>query len=247
MAAKEDKREVISRLKKNILLWQGCRPPEAQQEKIGLGAVEQAFPNGVFPIGSIHEFICMSREDAAASSGFISGLLSALMRHDGVCLWVSTSKMLFPPSVHSFGVEQPDHILFVRMNREDDVLWAMEEALKCSGIAAVIAEVHKFDFVQSRRLQLAVEKSRVTGFVLRHHPRTIDATACAARWRIRPLASNPEEGMPGVGFPRWEVELIKVRNGNPGKWQVEWVSGEFVPVVEQVHTPVFRQPDRKIG
>jgi protein ImuA len=28
--------------------------------------------------------------------------------------------------------------------------------------------------------------------------------------------------MPGVGFPRWEVELLKVRNGEPGKWIIEW-------------------------
>jgi protein ImuA len=25
-----------------------------------------------------------------------------------------------------------------------------------------------------------------------------------------------------MGFPRWEVELLKVRNGKPGKWLVQW-------------------------
>ena len=33
--------------------------------------------------------------------------------------------------------------------------------------------------------------------------------------------------MPGVGFPRWNVELLKVRNGKPGSWQIEWAESRF--------------------
>ncbi len=33
--------------------------------------------------------------------------------------------------------------------------------------------------------------------------------------------------MPGVGAPRWKVELLKVRNGLPGAWIVEWVDGRL--------------------
>jgi protein ImuA len=33
--------------------------------------------------------------------------------------------------------------------------------------------------------------------------------------------------MPGVGFPRWNVELLKVRNGRPGTWQIEFTEGRF--------------------
>jgi protein ImuA len=36
--------------------------------------------------------------------------------------------------------------------------------------------------------------------------------------------------MPGVGFPRWNVELLKVRNGKPGAWQIEFAEGKFRPV-----------------
>jgi len=37
--------------------------------------------------------------------------------------------------------------------------------------------------------------------------------------------------LPGVGFPRLNVELLKVRNGKPGSWQVEWANGKFNEVV----------------
>ena len=33
--------------------------------------------------------------------------------------------------------------------------------------------------------------------------------------------------MPGVGMPRWKVELLKVRNGVPGEWIVEWADGRL--------------------
>jgi protein ImuA len=41
------------------------------------------------------------------------------------------------------------------------------------------------------------------------------------------------DGLPGIGFPRWQVELLKVRNGKPGSWQLEWVSRKFQPVASR--------------
>ena len=111
------------------------------------------------------------------------------------------------------------------MQKEKEILWVMEEALKCEGLAAVIAETPEISFTASRRFQLAVEQSRVTGFIIRRNPKNL-ATACVTRWKISPLPSATEDGLPGVGFPRWNVELLKVRNGTPGKWQLEW-AGRF--------------------
>ncbi|PPL02470.1 ImuA family protein [Parapedobacter indicus] len=228
---KENKRETVNRLKQDLLRWQGVTLPEVNTtERVGLGPVEEAFPNAVFPTFGVHEFISMSREDSAATSGFIGGLVSRLTVGDGVCLWISTSQLLFPPSIRAFGVV-PDRVVFVDIAKERDVLWATEEALKCTGLTTVVAELQEMDFVQSRRLQLAVEKSQVTGLILRCNPRVIGSTACVARWRIRPLPSLLDDGLPGVGFPRWETELLKVRNGNPGCWQLEWSQGRFVPVL----------------
>ncbi len=219
------KKDIVAELQRNILLWEGFKPLAAGKTVFaGLGEVEAAFPNGVFPTGTIHEFMCTEAEHAAACNGFISALLSTLMSNGGACMWIGASRKLFAPALAVFGIT-PDRIIFADLKKEKDVLWAAEEALKCSGLAAVVAEVQTIDFSGSRRLQLAVEQSRVTGFILRSNPRRVTATACAARWKILPLPSQLEEDMPGVGFPRWEVELLKVRNGMPGSWQLEW-SGE---------------------
>ncbi len=217
----DDKQALISKLKKDLLSWQGVAQSLNDECAIDLGPLEKAFPNGIFPKGVIHEFVSFNRMDSAASCGFIGALLGKLMQNDGICIWIGSIQTVFPAAIKSFGVD-PASIVFVSMKRERDVLWAMEEALKCHGITAVLAEIHQLDFIQSRRLQLAVEKSRVTGFILQHNPKILLATNCAARWKVTSLPSQSDDGLPGIGYPCWEVELLKVRNGNPAKGQIIW-------------------------
>ncbi|WP_158826444.1 ImuA family protein [Mucilaginibacter lacusdianchii] len=239
------KAEIISRLKTDILKWQGFVPPVADEAKgIGLGPLEASFPNGVFPVGAIHEMLCPTAEQAAATGGFLTGILSAMMMKGGACLWIGTNRKIFPPSLNYFETAA-DRLIFVDVNHEKDVLWATEEALKCEGLAAVVAEVREISFAQSRRLQLAVESSRVTGFILRNDLRKLTSTVCVARWQVKPLPSKTEDELPGVGFPRWQVELLRVKNGNPGTWQLEWFEGRFMPVDEQFNT--IPSHERKAG
>jgi len=224
------------------LHWQGFTcPVEGQAKSIGLGSVESAFPNGVFPTGTIHEMICPTHEHAAATGGLLAGLLGLLMRQGGACLWLSKSRKLFPSSLAAFNVE-PHRVIFIDLYREKDVLWAMEEALKCEGLAAVVAEVRDISFAQSRRLQLAVESSKVTGFLLRNDPRKLGATTCVARWQITHLPSETEDELPGIGFPRWEADLLRVRNGSPGSWKLEWADGRFVPVKGEMEIEAYSGP-----
>ena len=246
MELSNSKKKILSQLQKEIWLLQGFKPESAGSTgSVGLGAVEKVFPNGVFPKAAIHEFIITLPENAAASGGFIAGLLNALMQKGGACLWISTSRTLFPPSLKAFGID-PERIIFIDVIHEKEVLWVMEEALKCEALAAVIAEVRDINLTGSRRLQLAVERSGITGMILRKDAQKMSTTACVARWQIRPIASEPEAGMPGVGFPRWNVELLKVRNGNPGNWEVEWSAGEFNIITESQEN-TLSIPERNVG
>src|SRR5690606_36927748 len=98
------------------------------------------------------------------------------------------------------------------------------------------------------RMQLAVEQSGVTGFILRKVSRKSVSNIATARWKITPLPSNTAEGMPGIGFPRWNVELLKVRNGQPGSWIMEWAGDQFAAVaaVQQAAQQEGNE-ERKIG
>ncbi len=94
--------------------------------------------------------------------------------------------------------------------------------------------MNELSFTNSRRLQLAVEQSNVTGFILRNNLRNVNTTACVTRWKITPLPSASADDMPGISFPRWNVELLKVRNGKPGSWQIEFAAGRFRHISKMV-------------
>lgn len=246
MSASNEKSLLIADLQQQIWQWQGFKQIEQKDDRVGLGELEKAFPGHFFPTGALHEFISESKEEEASSSGFIGGLLSFLMQKGGIGLWISSANQLFAPAVKSFGVD-PDRIIFVQMKKQQDILWAAEEGLKCEGIRVVIAEVQDIDFVQSRRLQLVMEKSKVTGLVLRLQPRFLGATTCAARWRIRHLPSHVEDNLPGVGFPEWEVALLKVRNGNPSRWRVGWRQNQFQATRLAQNSSPMCHAKRKVG
>jgi protein ImuA len=228
---KPSKEEIISRLRQDMMRWEGFRPPQpGANNDLGLGLLATAFPNGIFPTGAIHEFISSSPEDTAASGGFIAGLVQKLLGGGGACLWISYTRRIYPPALKLFGLD-PDRVIFVDVPLQQDVLWVTEEALKCEGVATVICETKDLSFPDSQRLQLAVEKSHVTGFILRKDVKKPNTTACITRWQVRPVRSQLRLGMPGVGHPRWQVELLKVRNGRPGSWTIEWKKQNFQTII----------------
>jgi protein ImuA len=222
--------DIIAGLQTDILRLEGFKPSDGEVFDLGLGPIKDAFPNSIFPLGAVHEFLSERPEDTAATSGFVAGLLAPLVGAQGTSLWISSSRTLFPPALKTFGIE-PDRFIFIDLEKEKDVLWAMEESLKCAALTAVIGEMQEISFTASRRLQLAVEQSRVTGFILRRNLRNLSTTACVSRWKITALPSEEVDGLPGIGFPQWRVELLRVRNGKPGVWDVSWVEGKFSPLL----------------
>lgn len=221
------KKDIFQKLQKEILSLQGFRPPpESQRVNFGLGVIENAFPNQQFPTSAIHEFISSGKETAASTNGYMAALLGRMMQRGGLCVWISQKRTIFPPALKFFGID-PGRIIFIDVKNDRDLLWMVEESLKCPALCAVAAEIRQINLTESRRLQLAVEQSGVTGLLHCVNQRTVSNTACHARWKITPVASCLEEDIPGMGFFSWEVELLKVRNGEPGRWQLQWKSGDF--------------------
>jgi protein ImuA len=238
------KKEIIAQLKKDILPLQGLKLCSSNSPDLKLGFMEKAFPNDTFPTGAVHEFLSEGAEYNAATAGFVSGLVSGLMQKGGVAIWISQARTIFPPALKNFNIE-PDRVIFIDLPAHKHLLWTMEEALKCDGLAAVVGEISELNFTNSRRLQLAVEQSSVTGFLLRQQARHTNTIASVSRWKISPLPSELQDDLPGVGFPRWQVELLKIRNGMPGVWQIEWCGGTFRHI--QPEKIITQEEIRKAG
>jgi protein ImuA len=240
------KSDIIRHLKREILPLEGlgCHRRETAMG-LGLEFMSEAFPLGSFPLGAVHELISEGPELAASTAGFTLAILAGLMKNGGSAAWIGNAPRIFPPALKSFGID-PGQVFFIDLKKEKDRLWAMEESLKCSALSAVIGEIPELSFTHSRRFQLAVEQSKTTGFILRSNPRTLNPNSCIARWKIKPLPSLMEDGLPGVAYPVWQIDLQKIRNGKPQSWNVEWKNGKFLEVKE-THQTITLQPKRKTG
>jgi protein ImuA len=145
----------------------------------------------------------------------------------GVILWCQSRPDLYGPGLALHRLD-PGRVLLVRASRDAEILWAMEEGLRAPGIVAVVGEVGSLPMVASRRLQLAAERSGITAFLLRRWRDGGQAVreralpnAAVTRWRIAALPSRPMRDEPGVGHPRWRIELLRCRGGEPGCWEME--------------------------
>lgn len=218
------KAELLRTLRGKIKHLEGFKmDPCGASLQFGVPEIDQSFPDGSMPLGAAHEFISDSPENTAATSSFIAAMLSRLNQSSGTVLWISKSKTLYAPGLLPFGLD-PNRVVFIHVGNDRQALWAIEEALRAKGLMAVVGEIGNADMTATRRLQLAVEKSGTTGFLLRV-PKREHSSVCVGRWRIQHITSEETKGLPGVGNARWRVDLEKVRHGQPGQWDLEWNDG----------------------
>ncbi len=230
------KHDTIAALQQEVLRMQGFKPVSHSGAQPVLPAcINQAFPNQQFPLGAVHELCAKSAEETAASFGFVSAILANLLT-TGIAVWISTRHCIFPPALKRFGID-PHRVIFLYPQKQKDVLWTLEECLRFEGLKAVVGYHNELSFTQSRRLQLAVEQSGVTAFIIRQ-TKSRNTTTSVARWHVTPVSSSNEDQPIGPGFPRWQVTLEKVRNGKPRSWLVEWRGGQLtttdVPAIPMI-------------
>jgi len=113
-----------------------------------------------------------------------------------------------------------------------------------AGWGAAVAEIARLSMTASRRLQLAAEGAATIGIALRRWRRQAEAadfgqpTAAMTRWRVSVL---PSEALPapGVGRPRWLVELIGARAGESADFELEAcdAKGRLAVPAELAHGP----------
>jgi protein ImuA len=229
----ENKHDIIRRLRKDILPLQGYKPPAGgPQLEVGLGRIERAFPHGVFPTSVIHDFISQDEEDLAATSGFIAGIIGRLTERGGIAVWIGPSGSTFASGLAHYGLD-PGRVIFVASVTLKKALWVMEESLRCDRFIAVVGEIGELNFIQSRRLQLVVEQSGVTGFLIRYRPRQKGPVASVAQWRVTAVPTQSQGDRPGRGFPRWLVDVLKIRNRRPISCEIEWTGERFIQIATQ--------------
>lgn len=200
---------------------------------LGIPAIDALLPEGGLLTGALHEI-----EAGPAPSGRVAphdgaamGFAAHLMGRfgPGTLLWCRrpSATVDAPPYAVALATWfDPARLLMVTARRDEDLFWAMEEGLRCPGIAVVLGETRAADPTAGRRLSLAAEKSGVPALLLRSQPAP-PQSVCTTRWRVASAPSRSTPGLSDVGAPRWRLELRRNRFGTPSvdefpSWLVEW-------------------------
>ncbi|WP_448204081.1 ImuA family protein [Azospirillum sp. sgz302134] len=235
-----DRAALLADLRARIQKIEGLGGDSARRLPFGVPDLDSALPGGGLPLGCLHE---VAAEDPGAGTAFAAGLLARLGSVAGPVVWpvvwIVRGRDLHAAGLAAYGLT-PDRLIAVRATRDADALWAMEEALRCKRLSAVLGETGALDLTASRRLQLAAESSGVTGVLLQLGPRRSSASAAVTRWRVASAPSAPQE--PGVGDPRWSVALERCRGGRPGAWLLEWRDGALAAATTVTTTPKRTTP-----
>jgi protein ImuA len=95
----------------------------------------------------------------------------------------------------------------------------MDQALRCSGIAAVVADGSGMTPITSRRLQLAAESGKALALIARPPWEAEEPSYAATRWEVRARG--------GGELQQWDINLIGCRGQQrrqdaPRNWNAEW-------------------------
>lgn len=217
------KNPVLDDLRERIARLEGAAARKAVTLPFGISEIDDRLPGGGLAYSSVHEV-------AGGGSGTVDGAAAALFaagvaaRTQGKVLWCMTRPDLFAPALAQAGLH-PDRVIFVEGDKEEDVLSACEEGLGFGGFGAVVAELVRLPMTASRRFQLAAEKGRSLGLVVRRWRRQSEASdygqpsASTSRWRVSVLPSEPLP-VPGLGRARWLLELMRVKGGECAEWSI---------------------------
>ena len=133
----------------------------AASQSLGIPEIDGALPGGGLRMGCVHE---IGGDEAA--TGFCATLLARASGEQGPIIWLARKDDLYLPGLVRYGIEPGRLLLVSGLRRQTDVLWAMEEVLRCHVLRGVVAELDTVDRATSRRLMLAAEGSGVMGLVL---------------------------------------------------------------------------------
>lgn len=188
--------------------------------------------------GVLHEVWADRRVEAGALLGFAlmqaKGLLTGTRQ---AVFWLQRVKdaqetgLPYGAGLMRFGIG-PEQLLIGRMADVSDLLWAIEEAVACPAVAAVVADIgqhHKaLDFTASRRLSLRCSAAGASVFLMRYGQER-EATAAGYRWHVAPAPSHGQAyDVRAPGAARWQVRLEKGQRLQDGaSWILQGTGNGF--------------------
>lgn len=198
----------------------------ARRVALGLSPIDASLGGGL-ACAALHEVSAALPLHVGAATGFALALAARAHEPRKQVLFIATDFSCleggapYGPGLDLIGLAT-ERLLVARVARPIDALFAMEEALKCRALCAVIAELNTdaADLTATRRLLLAAREGGGLGLLLRHKA-TSAPSAASTRWQVAAAPSEPDE-LGGLGRTAFDLSLTRNRRGPCGRWTVAW-------------------------
>ncbi len=176
----------------------------------GCQELDRCLPDGGYAPGTIIEWI----EPTLGCGGIYLAMAAA--RHaiaDGRYLVViDPQQRFYPPAARSMGIPI-ERLIVLRPDNESDVMWSIDQALRCSAVGAVVANLDRVSELQARRFQLAAEQGQALGCWLRPWKVQRAPSWAEIQWLVAPVSSHKNVG----SVRRVGLESLRMRGGAVGR------------------------------
>lgn len=138
--------------------------PDLPVIRTGCVSFDRLLPRQGFIPGTLTEWLS---ERSGGGAEVLSLMVAQRACQQGGKLVVFDSQNEFyPPAALAWGVSL-DQLMIVRPRTQEDLLWSIDQALRCSSVSAVWGAIDGLDERSFRRFQLAAESSGCLGLFLR--------------------------------------------------------------------------------
>jgi protein ImuA len=176
----------------------------------GCIALDRALPEQGFRAGTLVEWIGRGEGDGTATLAFRAAAQAC--RGGGVVVVLDRSGEFYPMAAVAQGID-PTRLIVVHPGNKADHTWALDQALRCPAVAAVVAWPEsldgKLDGRTFRRLQLAVEQGGGLGLLVRPESVGSQPSWASVRLLVESLPSPAPYGRPR----QMRVVLLRCRGG----------------------------------
>ena len=197
----------VEALRRQIARLERPRPQgDATPVSSGCGPLDRLLSAGGFRPGTLVEWLA-----AGEGSGAATLALAAARRacdEGGALVVLDQRREFHPPAAVRLDIE-PESLIVVQPGSEADHRWALDQSLRCPGVAAVLAWPEKLDGRTFRRLQLAAEEGGGLGLLIRPLAARHEPSWADVRLLVEPLLSRKRR--------RLRVHLLRCHGAASGR------------------------------
>ena len=211
---------VLDQLRRKLV---GAQPQHADRAIVssGFASLDTQLPQNGLPTGSLIEWV--SDAPGIRTTSIALKCAASFLNRAGAVAIVDPHNDFNAAGLECFGIPL-QRVMIVRpcpaaewqltQTERSDTLWAIEQLARCPGVRLLVTWIDRISATAQRRLQLAVEKSGVTVFLLRPATALRQTSWADLRFHVQSMdhVAMAEKLQQKAGQTRAAVRLIRSKN-----------------------------------